>query len=322
MNLKKKDLPIPIFFAVDDHYAPYLAVAMRSLIDNADPDFQYHIYILIDQLSEEHRANLSAMQTDRVKVEYVNVAERLSRISSKLHLRDYYTKATYYRFFIPDLFPQYDRGVYLDCDIAVLGDISELYGCDLGNHLVAAVTDEVVTGIPTFARYAEKVLGIPREEYFNAGILVMNLKELRKVKIEKALVRLMAKHQFHVAQDQDYLNVLCHRRTVYLDLKWNKTASPDSDPERPPCIAHFKINFKPWKYDGVAYEEYFWQYAEKTVYYEQIKASKAQVTEDDKEVDAQQYRNLLALAQSEIALAEGNDYEVPLQFSLYRGMGM
>ena len=105
---------IPIFFAVDDNYAPYLAVAMRSLIDNASPDHQYNIHILIDKLNEENTVNLCGMANDHVHVETVNVTSKLDELGDMLHLRDYYTKTTYYRFFIPALFPQYDRGIYLD----------------------------------------------------------------------------------------------------------------------------------------------------------------------------------------------------------------
>ena len=86
---------IPIFFAVDDNYAPYLAVSMRSLIDNASPDYQYNIYILIDKLNEFNTTVLCNMATDNVSVETINVTKKLDALGDMLHLRDYYTKTTY-----------------------------------------------------------------------------------------------------------------------------------------------------------------------------------------------------------------------------------
>ena len=84
--MKTPNRVIPIFFAVDDNYAPYLAVAMRSLIDNASPDYQYNIYILIEKLSQESLANLKAMATDNVSVETIDVCAKLDALSDMLHL--------------------------------------------------------------------------------------------------------------------------------------------------------------------------------------------------------------------------------------------
>ena len=148
MCIQMKPEEIPIFFAVDDRYVPYLATAMRSLMYNASKSYKYRVFVLIDSLGAQHRANLLSMQNEYFTVDFVNVGEQLNRLGTKLHMRDYYTKATYYRFFIPELFPQYDKVVYLDCDIVVFGDISRLYLTDLKDNLVGCVNDEVISKIP------------------------------------------------------------------------------------------------------------------------------------------------------------------------------
>lgn len=304
MILKHKE-PVPIFFAVDDRYAPYLAVALNSLSDNASPTFDYKVYVLIDKLSDENRRRLKTEERKNLSIEFVDVKAKLDSIGRLLHLRDYYTKTTYYRFFIPDLFPEYKRGIYLDCDILVLGDISRMYTIELGSNLLGAVTDEVITNIDVFGNYAEQVLGVTRQKYFNAGILAMNLEEMRRCDIENKFVDIISKVRFSVAQDQDYLNVLCHGRIKYLTLGWNKTAFPDTVRNSELHIIHFKINWKPWHYDGVALEKEFWDYASRTAYYEDILCEKASYTEADRARDAQQYANLVALAISETELADG-----------------
>lgn len=291
---------IPIFFACDDRYAPYLGVALRSLIDHASPRYTYRVYVLINTLSEDNRNNLQSMQNERTTVEFVNVRDKLDGLGSMLHLRDYYTQATYYRFFIPDLFPQYRKGLYLDCDILVLGDISRLWRVDLGLDLCAAIPEEVMAQVPVFGDYVEQVLGIPREEYFSAGILLMNLAEMRRCRLEEAFVDLLGRRTYRVTQDQDYLNVLRFNRVHLLGTEWNYTAFPDSDHGPLPEIVHFKINWKPWHYEGVAFESYFWSYAEETPYAALIHDTLNGYTEAERARDGRQYENLVSLAHREI----------------------
>ena len=302
---------VPIFFATDDGYAPFAAVAIKSLIENASKNYQYKIHILFTDLSSDNRKKIGTLETENIKIDFVDVKEKMKRSGNNFHLRDYYSFATYYRFFIPEMFPQYKKGIYLDSDIVVLGDISELYNISLGDNLVAAVSDEIVADIDVFGEYVEKVIGTPKEKYFNAGILVMNLERLRVVNIESALKKLMQVYRFPVAQDQDYLNVLCAERIVYLDKKWNKTAYPLSKGK--PYIAHYKMNFKPWHYDNVGYEEFFWEYAEKTLpYKEQIIGIKNAYTETDRDNDNHAAESLLELAALEIKKARQSDYVLPI----------
>lgn len=296
---RRKEI-IPIFFAVDDIYVPFLTVALRSLIDNSCKRFDYRIHVLIDKLNDENMMVLSSMQTENVSIEFVNVSGKLKSLCEKLHLRDYYSKATYYRFFIPEMFPEYRRGVYLDCDIVLNTDVAHLYHAILGRNLVAAVTDEIITDIDVFACYSELVLGIPRQDYFNAGILVMNLAEMRRIHIEQLFADLLERRTYRVAQDQDYLNVLCQGRVTYVNKYWNKTPMPDSDVSITPNIAHYKINFKPWRYDNVPYAEYFWKYAKNTPFYDQLKKIKANYSDEEKARDQAQYDGLVALAEQEI----------------------
>lgn len=303
---------IPIFFAVDDNYAPYLAVSLNSLISTTSSKYDYHINILIETISEENKQILEGMATENIKVKFVSVTERLRMICARLHMRDYYTKATYYRFFIPAMFPEYDRGLYLDCDIAITDDVAKLYHCHLANNLVAAIPDEIITDIEVFGLYSEKVLGIPRQEYFNAGILVMNLAEMRRVNIEKQFSQLLSKRTYRVAQDQDYLNVLCYGKTTLINKKWNKTPLPDSNPLLLPKIAHYKINFKPWRYDGVIYGELFWKYAEGTAYYNMLLEAKNAYTEEEKLRDKMQYDSLVALAIEEVAACSYEQIDIAL----------
>ena len=300
---------VPVFFAVDDRYVPFLYVALRSLIDHASDDHHYRIHILIDQLSEENRQSLSTLSRDNVEILFTDVTGKLRAICDRLHIRDYYSKTTYYRFFIPSLFPQYERGVYLDCDIVLNRDVADLYHVPMGTSLVSAIVEEVISDIDVFGKYSEEVLHVSRNAYFNAGILVMNLAEMRRICLEEQFVRLLGRRTYRVAQDQDYLNVLCRDRVTLLSKQWNKTPMPGSDETVEPYIVHYKINFKPWRYDDIPYAEYFWKYAERTPYADFFRNMKDTYSEEEKSRDKEQYDNLEALAASQtheaLTLADG-----------------
>ena len=291
---------IPIFFAVDDNYAKFLCISLRSLIENSSKDYEYNVNILIEDISQQNADDILAMQTENVKIRFVTVTEKLREICKKLHMRDYYTKATYYRFFIPELFPMYDKGLYLDCDIVINADVSELYRTELGDNYLAAIPEEFITDVEVFGIYSEKVLGVPRQEYVNAGILVMNLDIMRKMGLKEQFAALLEKVTYRVAQDQDYLNVICKNKTIILDKTWNRTPMPCADLTETPKIAHYKINFKPWKFDNIPYGEYFWKYAKNTVHYKELWTDKENYSEENKLRDKKQYEDLVRMALNEI----------------------
>ena len=303
---------VPIFFAVDDNYAPYLAVVLESLKTHASDKYLYDVNVLVESISDGHLNNILAMQEKNIKITFCNVSEKVNSLCSRLHLRDYYSRATYYRFFIPDMFPQYDKGLYLDCDLAIERDVADMYNTELGDNLLGAIPEEFITDIGVFGRYSEVVLGVPRSQYFNAGILVMNLKKMREMHIESVFADLLNKKTYRVAQDQDYLNVICLNRVVYLSRLWNKTPMPYADKDITPYIAHYKINFKPWRFNGVIYGELFWKYAKKTPYYDSLIKALANTTDDDRKIDEQQYVNLERLAaketKEELERANGREF--------------
>ncbi len=124
--------------------------------------------------------------------------------------------------FLPELYPQYDKILYLDSDITIVGDISELYNTDMGTNLVAAAPDDIIQYNKVFQDYAELVVGVESyTKYFNAGVLLMNLDQLRKFKFQEKFIYLLTTVRFSVAQDQDYLNRLCKGRVTLVDRQWD-----------------------------------------------------------------------------------------------------
>ena len=292
---------IPIFFAVDDGYCPFLAVAIQSMIDNSSAEYTYSIKVLNTDISSENKRKISKYEQDNVSIEFVDLNYYIQKIKDKLYTRDYYSKTTYFRLFIPNLYPQYDKVLYLDSDIVVLDDIAKLFHTEMGDDLVAAAPDDVIQFDPVFRNYAEKVVGVADyRRYFNAGVLLMNLHQLRRFKFQEKFVYLLDKIKFSVAQDQDYLNRLCKGRVKLVDRTWNRM--PIEDPKIRPedvRLVHYNLAFKPWHFEDILYKEYFWMYAHETEYFDRIQEIRESYTQEDRFRDAQTHEKLKKLAKRE-----------------------
>lgn len=262
---------IPIFFSTDDNYLPFLAVSITSMLENASPDYHYTIYILNNGLTPKRVAPILAMKRENADIRLVDVSLQLAPIAERLNLRDYYTVSIYFRLFIASMFPQYHKAIYLDADITVNGDISKLYATSLGSNLVGAVSDDIIASCRDFRLYAEEGVGVAYDRYFNSGVMLMNLDAFRMEHIEEKFVYLLETYHFEtVCPDQDYLNLLCRGRVMYLDKGWNKM-SIDTKYDGIPNLIHYNMFYKPWLYKRVAYARYFWKYAAMTSFEDELK---------------------------------------------------
>ncbi len=265
---------IPIFFSTDDNYIPFLDVALRSLIKNASREYDYKIIILNTGIKEENKQKIKLLQNDNFNIEFADISYAIKDIKNKLRNVYHFGLATYYRLFIESLFPQYEKILYLDCDIVVLGDISKLYNTDLEGNTIAGVVEQFILRTPEFSTYTKEAVGVDAENYINAGIMIMDLKKFREQKIEERFVNLINKYNFPtIDPDQAYINYLCRGKIKYLPVSWNRTPLLEIDCENPD-IVHYALYKKPWQYDNVFLGEYFWEYAEKSPFYEDILAIK------------------------------------------------
>ena len=282
---------IPVFFSIDDSYAPYLSVALISAQKNASISNNYRAIVLYKDLNEENKQSLKKLEKDNFKIDFVPMTEGLESITDSMGNRlrcDYFTLTIYFRLFIPAMFPQYDKGIYLDSDIVVTGDLSELYNTDIGDNYIGACQDKSVVDVEPLALYMEKAVGVSRYKYINSGILLMNLKELRERKLDQHFLELLNTYHFDsIAPDQDYLNALCRDKIYYLDEKWDAMPNESKPPLENTAIIHYNLFSKPWCYDGIQYGDEFWKYAEDSGYMDEIKAYKAAYTEEKKKADTE-----------------------------------
>ena len=284
---------IPIFFASNDKYVPYLDVAILSIVENSSKENNYEIVVLKTDISEENQNKLLKHSRDNIKIKFYDVNTILEPIKKQLPDMFYYTLAAYYRLFIETAFPQYDKAIYLDCDLVLMTDIAQLFKEDLGNNLVAAAFEQNTDRDERFTNYVKDIIGIPPKTYFNSGVMLMNLKEFRNFKVQERFLNMLTTYNFDcLAPDQEYLNTICHGRVKYLPTGWNKHSFPEP-PEGELKICHYALANKPWHYADTINGEHFWNYAKKSQFYNDILNEFNNFTEEDRKRDYQMFMNLL-----------------------------
>lgn len=295
-----KKANIPIFYACDDNFAKYTAVSITSLRKHASKFYEYDIYILNAGLSGQTKTMFKNLENDEIKVIFIDVSDYLLNVSEKLPLRDYYSRTTYYRMFIAEMFPEFNKAIYIDSDTIVKTDISNLYYTDIGDSFVGACHEQVMIQIDTFGTYVEKALGLSRYSFFNAGILLINCEEFRLHFVLDKFIYYLRLYNFVVTQDEDYLNVICKDHVFWLNQRWNtQTLDQIPFPIDEARIIHYCLYNKPWHYKDTKHGDIFWKYAKETEVYDILMEELEAYSDEQKKKDAEGAENLLKLAENE-----------------------
>ena len=306
--IKKHIKVVPVFLTINNGYAPYAAAAIHSLTQKCDKKRYYRVIILHDGLNWVNRVRLRSLVTKNVAIQFKKITHNLylkaivKYCSKRKGAGDFFSAAVYYyRFFIPRLFPMYNKCVYIDSDTILRGDVGELFDIELDDKTVAATIDPKVTVIPEFRHYVDKAVGVPHDEYVNDGVMVMDLKKMRKMKYLSQMIELIQEYDADlVAPDQDYLNVVLRGQILHLDPKWN--AEPVENLPRSVKLVHFNLFNKPWHYKNVPQEKLFWNAARGTGFYGDLKRQQEAFDEEKQRID---HEKVAALVKKGERLAKG-----------------
>lgn len=291
-------MTIPVFYSISDDFTPYAAVSLSSLARFVDPKKDYTVTFLHQGLSKAHEESLASYSKDNLHVEFYEMSDVLLKPiqdRKENYLRgDFFAMSIFYRLFIPDLFPQYDKAVYIDSDTVLNDDIAKLYETELGDNLIGACVDSSIQFVPEMLRYISEVLTLDPKKYINSGMLVMNAKAFRDEKFVDKFFSLLGRYHFDcIAPDQDYLNEICSGRIKYVDGRWDAMPNENTEPLANPSLIHYNLFFKPWRFTGIQYEDYFWQDAKDTVYEAELKAELAKTTDEDRDIERHKLDNML-----------------------------
>lgn len=247
---------------IDANFVQHCAVTLVSLFEN-NKESKFCIHIVAPHLPEQCQhilQELAERYNNEVRF-YFPPEDILSCFSIKKFGKRI-SMATYYRCMFSSILPEeVEKVLYLDCDIVILGNISEFWNTDL-NGLGAACIEDI--GKEEDERY-ERLQYDKSYSYFNAGVLLINLSYWREHKVDEQCVHYFQTYPERIIfNDQDLLNVVLYKDKVFVPLKWNMQDGfyrygmdkKATDRKRfkeellHPVILHY-TNKKPWNYDSM-----------------------------------------------------------------------
>ena len=266
------------------------------LLKNASCERHYDVIVLERNISAENKQNITDFlaQFENATVRFYDVSRAIDGFNLTTN-NAHISIETYYRFIIQEALPFYKKVLYLDCDMVVNGDISELYDTDLGNNAIGAVPDIDFIGNLNMkngerAEYAKHQLHMTKPYgYFQAGVLAMNLEKMREIHSVHEWLEIAQQPGF-IYNDQDILNMECEGSVTYLPYAWNVMHdcggrvhgvfdfAPASmfqeymDSRKSPKIVHYADYDKPWKNPWCDFGPLYWNYASKTPFSLQMMA--------------------------------------------------
>lgn len=244
----------------DEKYQPGLIIAVASALARLPVGFEVDVVVYDEGLTERTRAELRRIVERAHTTSRLHLEQGFSQLGRDLPVAGHVTEATYSRLLIPDLSPDLERAVYIDADLLVIDDISELFTMDLGGAILGACVDRDTPTVQTGVPYSWEALDLPPDRpYFNAGMLVIDVPAWRDAGVSAATADYALRWDDELrCPDQEGINAVCGGRALALDPRFNfqmsgevhaATAAGDARAAlqglRRAAIVHF-TGCKPW----------------------------------------------------------------------------
>ena len=203
----------------DGHYSVWVGTAMQSIIDHTDSKLCFHI-LHDETVSEENKRRLKQVANqkgDSIQFHFIDTSI-FDDVKERLHR---FTVGTMFRLMLPEMLPNLNKIIYLDADLFVNRDVKELWDIDVSNYFVAGVRD-YGTCHHTFTPYPVQEGIVNRQNYINAGVLILNLDKIRSYgNMKNQSIQYLIDNPDSSLFDQDALNVIYKDSILLLDEKWN-----------------------------------------------------------------------------------------------------
>ena len=287
---------ISVVVASDNAYAPHLGALLVSIFDNLAPAARLELLIMDGGISDSNQAMLKRLVPSSSSLHFLPMRDEFTSTFTHMH----FSRATFYRLTLDRILTDREKVIYIDCDTIVLGDLSELWGIDIGDKPIAAVHDYIMesfcrsktlsadfTGSLPARTYLERYLGIGAvacDKYFQAGVLIMNLHKIRDLRVSEAMVNALLSRKYWFL-DQDVLNKYFCGQHANLPPEWNVitmveeiSGHLDGDREQElkqaqqnaKLIHYAGYEAKPWVNPTAPQAHYYFQYLRRTFWYEEV----------------------------------------------------
>lgn len=272
-----KNGTIPVFAVCDREYFPFAVTAFLSVLGYTDRKIQFHI-IHVSALPDQERRQADTL---------IAASGGGKIIYTQLQTDHHYSSWTkrfpplvFIRLLLPEMFPMYDRGIYLDSDILVERDIGELFDLPMGDRIIGAVPEKYwkksyELNVPLdkhfqgmgIKDYYRKAGFLPENQYYNSGVLLLDMKKAREAGVGDTVRQHAGEDLLY--PDQDLLNFYLHDKIFELDGSWNNALHPEEIPSGQ--ILHY-ID-KPWRNSSAnAIRSHYWQALRKTPWFYRARA--------------------------------------------------
>ena len=265
---------LAVALITDANYVMQISVVISSIIANAK-NTQYDIFVLGSNLPDKDINILLSMSTDNVKVNIVDVGNKFRNITNKQK----WSNTVFIKFDIPYLIPQYDKVLYLDGDMVVNQDLTELAELDLKDYYAAVVPD--VTQVLQNELYPNI------DNYFCAGMMLLNTKKIRETFSFEFLLNYYYENQeICYSLEQDVFNFLFGHNILHLpikyqyivlydfylknnlkkfyEIKYSRELNSDNI-----AIFHY-VSLNPWKFFNTPYVKLWDKYFKLSPYYKKL----------------------------------------------------
>lgn len=208
------DTRFHIAFGVDDRYAPYVRVVLKSIGENNRTGL-ICIHLLTNSISYRNRNCLQ-----QIVGEYPNLSIQIHNVDCrKLQgiKESRWPISAWFRIFLPSLLSDVTRVLYLDADTLVLSELDELFTIDMTEKAIAAVLDPMTFEKKTFSRCNYD----PNKLYVCAGVMMMNLDYWREHGLTEKIIEWSIEHEDEIEYaDQDAINYVCKDAKIILPFRF------------------------------------------------------------------------------------------------------
>ena len=279
---------IHIVFVCDDGYAIPTATAITSLICSKKKETKYSITIIAVDMNDENITTLHALKHKNVMIRVVEFqADQVSCLSNTSFTDFGVTTSALVKFNIPQIVSSTDRAIYLDGDVLVQKDLSELYFENIDDYYAGVIRDMPQT------LFSKQLFGIPYgEDYFNSGVMLLNIKKLNEDNITEKLIKTKMTLETNL-MDQDVFNEIFKDKLKQLPIEYNtlyvslvnsvrkysidqinslydKSYESIDEIREDSSVIHFCSRHKPWKYYDAPMADKWLEYFYKSPFGERI----------------------------------------------------
>ena len=229
--MENRRFEIPIIHSFDNNYVIPAAVSFHSMLEYADPQYDYRLFVLHSDITWQNQEKLTKLVQSfpNASVEFINMVGRFEDIWLEKSEQGHLAKEMLYKLILPSIFPQYDRIIITDVDVIYQGDIAPSYFAFEKNPTAYYAGVRQINPPGTFLReYYNNCYknNLDAEEFEQlkicGGYLVANLKQLREDDMEETMVQYLEKNIDRLPQpEQDVINFCCRgNQIIYLPLNY------------------------------------------------------------------------------------------------------